>query len=201
MELFKEPYLTIDLPEEAILVAEWTGVPSVEQFKTGNLKMMELAGSHPGAQSLVFNFYNLAAWLDLETQVWAINECFPRLVKGSQKKKAAVLVPVKVMSQIVVKSIFTGVAAKLGSQLEIIYLSVEAELNQWLSAQGVAVKSATPMMTQPSAMAYSEPTLANKASTDLFNSIWEGVYQDPVVKKNAAPVISNDDIHDDPFAL
>ncbi len=127
MEFFKEEYITITIPEGVGQThVEWYGMPSPEQYKQGSDKILEAIHQH-GTSTLLMNYYELAAYLDLEVQVWTINVWFPQVMQLGINK-LGVLIPAKIMSQMVVKSIYAGLPAH---NIEISFFEVEEDLNNW----------------------------------------------------------------------
>ncbi len=127
MELFKEKYLTITLEEgKPAISMNWDGDPTPDEYKKGNTSLLDLLADK-SATYLLLNYRNMSSYLSLDDQVWTIHHWFPK-VKENQVRKVGVVVPKKMMTQIVIKSIFTGMTM---GEIEIAFFDNIDDLRHW----------------------------------------------------------------------
>jgi len=191
-EVLIEPYITIKLDSQhASVVSDWTGSPTTEQFKDGKNRVLGLL-SDKGSSIMVLNYRNMTAYLNLETQVWTINDWFPRVLQEENIKRVGIVIPDKVVAQIVVKSIFSGVQAQIAQKgIEVGYFDDYTQLRDWLEGKKPsAPKSTTTLNIKPEPIKPPAPPKQNVSGVDLGGgSSSSGNYGN-----------MDDVIHDDPFA-
>ena len=190
-EVLIEPYITIKLDKlHTSVVSDWTGSPTTEQFKTGKNKVLGVLVDN-GSSVMVLNYQNMTAYLNLETQVWTINDWFPRVLKEENIKRVGIIIPDKVVGQIVVRSIFSGISAKIDSQnLEIGYFDTVAQLQSWIAGNQSSTQPATSSssipITPPSTTPPKQQTpaaggvdLGGQSSTTDYGDIDDVIHDDP----------------------
>lgn len=129
MELFKDKFLTITLEEgTSTLGMHWDGDPSPDEYKQGSNNLLDLLATNK-TPNLWLNFRNLSSYLSLDDQVWTIHQWFPK-IKEQQVRKVGVVVPKKMLTQIVIKSIFSGLP---GSDLDVAFFDNPDDMKQWAS--------------------------------------------------------------------
>lgn len=198
-EVITEPYVTIKMDRANLsLMSDWMGSPTTEQFKEGKSKMLDVLIDH-SLSVMVLNYHNMVAYLNLETQVWAINEWFPKILTENIKR-VGVVIPNKVMAQIVVKSIYTGlsgIAAEHG--VEISYFDDLSQLQGWITGISKSPQTVSQPQTnfgsQVIHKSIAQPPPKPKVPTTSGVDLGGG-------RSPSAPDYSkmDDEIHDDPFA-
>ncbi|MGB0524942.1 MAG: hypothetical protein ACPGJS_18360 [Flammeovirgaceae bacterium] len=196
-EVFIEPYITIKLDRQVhSVVSDWTGSPTTEQFKQGKEQVFTVL-MDSNSSIVVLNYEHLAAYINLETQVWTVNEWFPRVLKDHNVKRIGIVIPSKVMAQIVVKAIFSGVQKSLvNSGIEIGYFDSTSQLTNWLSGNETNIPLTYRDERQTGASTVNtavqqQPSTASLGGVDLGDN----------KASNSTSYDDLDDVvHDDPFA-
>ena len=203
-EVITEPYVTIKMDQANLsLMSDWMGSPTTEQFKEGKSKMLDVLVDH-SLSVMVLNYHNMVAYLNLETQVWAINEWFPKVI-NEKIKRVGVVIPSKVMAQIVVKSIYSGLSKTAAAdEIEISYFDNVSQLHDWVNNISQNITPDLSKQREPSSTLISRPyPTANTQSAVAKKPVQTGV--DLGGGPSNAPSTPDysamdDEIHDDPFA-
>lgn len=196
-EVFIEPYITIKLDQQQqSVISDWTGSPTTEQFMNGKEQVFTVL-TDSSSTIIVLNYEHLAAYINLETQVWTVNEWFPKVLKDKKIKRLGIVIPSKVMAQIVVKAIFSGVHNQLADEgIEIAYFDNKEQLHQWLqgndSGQSISTTTQAPQVSNTPSMQM--PTEEKKNTNTVGGVSLGGPSSTPDYNQ------LDDVIHDDPFA-
>ena len=192
-EVFIEPYITIKLDQQQhSVISDWTGSPTTEQFMSGKEQVCSVL-SDSNSSIVVLNYEHLAAYINLETQVWTVNEWFPKVLKDKKIKRLGIVIPNKVMAQIVVKAIFSGAHSTLVQEgVEIGYFDTLDQLQQWLQGKQGTVTTITPVSQETS---FKEKPIPENQSAEKAGGVDLG-------SSSSTPNYNDldDVIHDDPFA-
>ena len=181
MEFFKEEYISITVPAGTNQThVEWWGMPSADQYKLGCDKILEAINQNNSTTILV-NYFDLESYLDLEVQVWTINVWFSQLIHLGVAK-FGVLIPSKIMAQMVIKSIFAGANA---SDIDISYFEAVEDMHSWANVaspvsepvgatvsqgynSGYATTTAAPIPPPPAPAAIPPPPPPVQQNSDGF---------------------------------
>ena len=198
-EVITEPYVNIKTDQASMaLMSDWMGSPTAEQFKDGKSKILEVIIDR-SLSIMVLNYYDMAAYLNLETQVWAINEWFPKII-DENIKQVGIVIPSKVMAQIVVKSIYSGLSEAAEQHgVELSYFDNVTQLQEWINYKVKGRTAGPPPRHSMPESSHRRPTArpAKPASSPKQGGVDLGGSSSP-----SGPDYSqmDDEIHDDPFA-